>query len=169
MKDIELPQKLTNDFKVNLSIEDVLKHIEKLGSISQQGANGDQSITTNSLLNSSGDFNLITNDFSKPKNKLVNSKIMPEIAQSIKILKALPHFKESKLLYRWSKDPQSNEAFHQACDNKGPLLVFVKLENSAIFGGFSGMPWNSIGGWRKTKQSYIFSITDGKGREPVIC
>ena len=31
------------------------------------------------------------------------------------------------------------------------------------------MPWHKIGGWRKTKQSYLFSVTDGKGREPFIC
>ena len=31
------------------------------------------------------------------------------------------------------------------------------------------MPWDKIGGWRKTKQSYLFSISDGKGRDPFIC
>jgi hypothetical protein len=30
------------------------------------------------------------------------------------------------------------------------------------------MSWNKIGGWRKTKRSYLFSITDGKGREPFL-
>lgn len=42
------------------------------------------------------------------------------------------------------------------------------MNNGAIFGGFSGLPWHRIGGWRKTKASYLFSITDGKGREPFL-
>lgn len=35
------------------------------------------------------------------------------------------------------------------------------------------MPWDKIGGWRKTKHSYLFSISDGGqsggNREPFIC
>ncbi len=38
-----------------------------------------------------------------------------------------------------------------------------------IIQAFSGISWNKIGGWRKTQQSYLFSITDGHGREPFIC
>jgi len=85
-------------------------------------------------LNTSSDFSLITNNFAMPKNKIMNSKVLPEIAQSIKILKVLPHFKEANLLYRWSRDVQSNEGFHKACDNQGPLLIFVKLMNNSLFG-----------------------------------
>lgn len=50
------------------------------------------------------DMALVTNDFAKPKLKLLNSKILPEIAQTIKIMKVFPHFKESQLLYRWTRD-----------------------------------------------------------------
>jgi hypothetical protein len=77
---------------------------------------------------------MITNDFSKPKNKIGDSNILPEIVQTNSILKVLPQFKDSKLLYRFSKDIHSNEAFHHNCDNKGPLLVLIKLENNYIFG-----------------------------------
>lgn len=77
---------------------------------------------------------MITNDFSKPKNKIANSSILPEIIQTNSILKVLPQFKDSKLLYRLSKDVHTNEAFHNKCDNKGPLLVLVKLGNNIIFG-----------------------------------
>jgi hypothetical protein len=45
---------------------------------------------------------LTTDDFSKPKNKLGGSRILPEAAQAIKILKVLPHFKDSKIIYRWT-------------------------------------------------------------------
>lgn len=38
-----------------------------------------------------------------------------------------------------------------------------------VLQGYSGISWNKIGGWRKTKKSYLFSITDGRGREPFLC
>jgi len=64
------------------------------------------------------------------------------MAQTIKILKVLPHFRDSKLVFRWTplgngkgEFERSNVAFHRACDDKGPLLVLVKLNNNgAIFG-----------------------------------
>lgn len=115
MKDISLPQKLTNDYKVNINIDELSKIIEKLGTINTQLSETMLNSSMNNI--SSNDLSLITNDFSKPKNKIMNSKILPEIVQSIKILKVLPHFKESTLLYRWTRDIQSNEAFHQACDD----------------------------------------------------
>ncbi len=31
MKDIQLPSKLTNDYKINLNIDELAKHIDKLG------------------------------------------------------------------------------------------------------------------------------------------
>ncbi len=86
---------------------------------------------------------MTTDDFSKPKNKLGGSRILPEAAQSIKILKVLPHFRDSKLIYRWTAIIQkenalyerSNAGFHKLCDDKGPLLILVKLlNNNAIFG-----------------------------------
>ena len=36
MKDIQLPHKLTNDYKININIEDISKHIDKLGAINHQ-------------------------------------------------------------------------------------------------------------------------------------
>jgi hypothetical protein len=56
-----------------------------------------------STMSPGGEGNLITDDFSKPKNKLPGSRILPEAAQSIKILKVMPHFKDSKLIYRWTQ------------------------------------------------------------------
>ena len=44
----------------------------------------------------------------------------------------------------------------------------MRLETKHIFGAYSGESWSSIGGWRKSRESYIFSITDGKGRDPFI-
>lgn len=125
--------------------DELIKQIDNLGQItnSQQQQSDfimsklSKSFTQQLKQHESG----TTNDFSKPKNKLMNSRIMPEIAQSIKILKVLPHFKENKLLYRWTPEAasksheKSNQRFHECCDERGPLLALVKLVNSgAIFG-----------------------------------
>ena len=70
-KGIQLPHKLTNDFRVNLcTLDELLKGIEKLGTIETHNVNDNH---LESKL-------LITNDFAKPKNKLIGSKIVPEIA-----------------------------------------------------------------------------------------
>ena len=90
MKDIQLPNKLigrTSDLpKVNVQIsEDLIKNIDSLGTIQspQQATFTEQSkmpAGKTSLLNKSQDQSLITNDFSKPKNKLGGSRILPEMA-----------------------------------------------------------------------------------------
>jgi hypothetical protein len=126
MKEIRLPHKVTNELKVNVATDDLVRAIEKLGSIHTEAVN---------TFNTHGtDIGMVVNDFSKPKNKIVNSKILPELVQSIQIMKVLPHFKDIKLLLRLTEETPSNNLFHQNCDSKGPLLIFVKLDSKAIFG-----------------------------------
>lgn len=67
MKNISLPSKLTNDFKVNLNTEKVLKEIELLGNI--RSMNSDMISSGGGILESN-EADLMVNDFSKPKNKL---------------------------------------------------------------------------------------------------
>lgn len=117
MREVQLPQKLTKDYKISMNVEEVARQIERMGSVTFPGETNVFGGTMGQTMNMSADFSLITNDFSKPKNKIQNSRIIPEIAQSIKILKVLPHFKESTLLFRLSKETLNNEGFHQKCDN----------------------------------------------------
>ena len=72
MKDTSLPHKLTNEYKVQINIDEIQKYIDKLGVVNHQGQ-----------FDSPADLGQITNDFSKPKNKISDSKILPEIVQSI--------------------------------------------------------------------------------------
>ena len=46
---------------------------------------------------------------------------------------------DSKLLYRVSRDGEGPEIFHKYCDNKGPTIMFAKINNGYRFGGFSGI------------------------------
>jgi hypothetical protein len=145
MKEIQLPQKIQQDLpKISVLIpDDLLKQIDLLGTITSAEMNPLASKLGASLAKKLQNDNLTTDDFSKPKNKLGSSRILPEAAQSTKILKVLPHFRDSKIIYRWTSTivkesalyERSNAGFHKLCDDKGPLLVIVKLANNgAIFG-----------------------------------
>ena len=46
---------------------------------------------------------------------------------------------DSKLLYRVSRDGEGPEIFHKYCDNKGPTIMFAKINNGYRVGGFSGI------------------------------
>jgi hypothetical protein len=47
------------------------------------------------------------------------------------------------LCYRASKDGWSAKDFHKHCDNKGPTVVLVKV-NDFIFGGYTYQHWDGM-------------------------
>ncbi|GBC17668.1 hypothetical protein GLOIN_2v1474815 [Rhizophagus irregularis DAOM 181602=DAOM 197198] len=66
-----------------------------------------------------------------------------------------------KLLYRASRDGNTNTAFHEKCDNKGATIVIVKIKNSEqIVGGYNPLNWDSSGEYKLTYDSFLFSFTD---------
>jgi len=77
--------------------------------------------------------------------------------------------KEWKLLYKWTQDEQTNEEWHKKCDNKGPTVTVIRTKGGYIFGGYAHLPWTNSGGLKESKESFIFSLTDGKGRIPTQC
>ena len=100
----------------------------------------------------------------------MGSRILPEMAQTIKILKVLPHFRDAKLVFRWiplgngkGEFERSNIAFHKACDDKGPLLVLVKLNNNGAIFGVSIFDLNFL----RVSQEYLGarSVDGGKLRK----
>ena len=58
---------------------------------------------------------------------------------------------------------------HELVDNQGPILVLVQTKDNYKFGAFANRSWDQIGGWRKCKKSYLFSVSDGKLRRPFLC
>jgi hypothetical protein len=44
------------------------------------------------------------------------------------------------LCYRASRDGWRSQDFHQHCDNKGPTVALIKL-NNFIFGGYNDQNW----------------------------
>jgi hypothetical protein len=59
--------------------------------------------------------------------------------------------------------------FHEKCDNKGATIMFIKTNNGCIFGGYNPVSWLSDFCYSATDYAYLFSVTDGKGRQPVKC
>ena len=72
-----------------------------------------------------------------------------------------PHINiKTELLYRVSRDGDGPEIFHKYCDNKGPTIMFVKLNNGYRFGGYSGISWTSEGKCVKDKDAFLFSLNN---------
>ena len=61
------------------------------------------------------------------------------------------------------------QRFHMKCDNRGPTLMIVKANEGHIFGGFNPTSWVSEFMYSECDDSYLFSVTDGKGRLPMKC
>ncbi|RIA82799.1 hypothetical protein C1645_834779 [Glomus cerebriforme] len=76
-----------------------------------------------------------------------------------KISEYIPY--KFNLLYRASRDGNTNVAFHEKCDNKGATIVIVKVANSKqIVGGYNPLSWDSSNKWISTYDSFVFSFTD---------
>ena len=67
------------------------------------------------------------------------------------------------------RDGKSNDVMHDLCDNKGPILILAMTADGHKFGAYSGQGWDSVGGWRQSKKSFLFGLDDGKGRLPFVC
>jgi len=74
-----------------------------------------------------------------------------------------------ELLYKWTKDEKTELAWHQKCDNKGPTVTIIWAKGGHVFGAYAHLPWTTAGGWKESKESFIFSLTDGKNRQPYQC
>src|SRR5581483_3819265 len=65
------------------------------------------------------------------------------------------------LLYRASRDGNTDASFHKKCDNKGATIVVAKIQNSEkIVGGYNPLFWDSSNNWKSTNDSFIFSFAD---------
>lgn len=81
----------------------------------------------------------------------------------------LPQYKNYTLLYSLKQHGISNKTFHDKCDNQGPTLTIIVLQNGSIFGGYASKSWNNESGYLQAPGSFVFSITDGKKRAPMQC
>jgi len=74
-----------------------------------------------------------------------------------------------KLLYKWTKTDKTGQAWEKQCVGKSPTITIVWANNGHVFGGYVHKPWASDGGYEHTKECFLFSLTDGKNRQPYQC
>jgi len=74
-----------------------------------------------------------------------------------------------KKLYQASKDGWSSQKFHSLCDGKGPTVVFVKLTNKYVFGGYTKESWGSGARLVRDDTAFIFRLSDGTQLNPLKC
>eukprot|EP00357_Protocruzia_adherens_P016222 CAMPEP_0114977066 /NCGR_PEP_ID=MMETSP0216-20121206/3027_1 /TAXON_ID=223996 /ORGANISM="Protocruzia adherens, Strain Boccale" /LENGTH=748 /DNA_ID=CAMNT_0002338075 /DNA_START=104 /DNA_END=2350 /DNA_ORIENTATION=+ len=90
-------------------------------------------------------------------------------AQLMKQFKSLspPSFTSLKMLYSMSRHGISSHEFHKRCDGHANTVIVVKTGKDAVFGGYSDVAWSSESGQKASKETFLFSLTDGKGRKAV--
>ena len=74
--------------------------------------------------------------------------------------------KRFEVLYDAKVHGYSNATFHQKCDNIDGTVTLVTLQNGAKFGGYNPSRWTSEGVWKNIPNTFLFSLTDGKGSGP---
>ncbi|CAG8451899.1 11582_t:CDS:2 [Acaulospora colombiana] len=73
------------------------------------------------------------------------------------------------LIFRGSRDGFTGDDFHRLCDDKGPTLVVVKTnKGNQLIGGYAPKSWHSQNRWENGAGSFIFSLGDQNGRNPIL-
>ena len=115
-------------------------------------------------------------------SKIINANDAALIASWVDKKQGTPyHFKELpfkfKLIYHASREGFDIMNFHKNCDNKGPTVVVIKVQNSKdIIGGYNPLEWkmeddisiyDSFYNHKcETLNSFIFSLTNR--RNPIL-
>eukprot|EP00808_Paulinella_micropora_P030340 g9875.t1 len=97
---------------------------------------------------------------------------LPNMGQvDVAVLQEWVGHRELKLLYQASVDGWSSAIFHQKCDNQGPTVTLVRNNTGFVFGGYAALSWNQNEAYiaDNANRSFLFSLSDGKGRAPFKC
>ena len=71
--------------------------------------------------------------------------------------------KTYKLLFRGSRDGFRARVFHKLCDNQGSTLCLVQSDTNNVFGGFTSIPWKSVGEFKRSKgDTFVFKVNPKK-------
>ena len=80
------------------------------------------------------------------------------------------------LLYKGKDDGFLASEFHKKCDGKAQTLTVAKSHLDSRFGGFTTVPWDSTGAYKKDANAFLFSLTNnlklkenGAGTNSVYC
>jgi len=75
--------------------------------------------------------------------------------------------KEWSICYKASKDGWDASAFHRQANNVGPTLTIIQSSNNFLFGGYTTLNWTSSSGYAYDGKSWLFSLTNPSGAEPI--
>lgn len=64
----------------------------------------------------------------------------------------------TELLFRTKVDGDSVSNFHNKCNGKGATITFIKTTGGKRIGGFTMIPWTSLGNYKKDPDAFIFSL-----------
>ena len=111
-------------------------------------------------------------EFFKIRTGIIDSVILNKSPKRNEFLNKLYEWigeKKFELLYRGTRDGSKCEKFHNKCDEKGPTICLCKNEKGNIFGGYATSSWKSYqySKYEKTKNSFLFSLTNIYGIEPT--
>src|SRR2546421_12204947 len=73
------------------------------------------------------------------------------------------------LLLRGSRDGFTPSDFHRLCDNKGPTITVIKVQNTGqLVGGYTPAAWHSSAGqYEKAVGTFIFSLGNESGDDVI--
>ena len=105
----------------------------------------------------------------KPNGNIFNdSIILKKINNSINLIsngikvQLNKNIKNSKLLYRVTRDGNDRKIFHQKCDGFSNTLVVGEAKNGRIFGGFTTQKWDSSSGAKIDNYAFLFQLNEMK-------
>ena len=52
------------------------------------------------------------------------------------------------------------EAFHTACDHKGPTLVLIQCQDGVSYGGYTSLSWGCKKGYQTDTRAFLFRIAN---------
>ena len=119
----------------------------------------------------------------EPKKINISSSVIVTTSEQnnfiINRLKEVPQFKNKNfyfnLLYKGTRDGDKSRTFHNLCDNKNNIIVFVETTKNRKFGGFCSVGYKSEGGYQKDDTAFIFSLDKlkyynvKKGGDAIYC
>ena len=72
------------------------------------------------------------------------------------------NIKNTKLLYRVTRDGNNRAIFHQKCDGISNTLVVGEAQNGRIFGGFTTQKWDSSSESKVDNYAFLFQLNNMK-------
>lgn len=72
-----------------------------------------------------------------------------------------------ELLYKASRDGFDANTFHNRCDNKGRTITIIQSTKNYLFGGYTSVPWTSLGNYAVDSNAFLFTLTNPFNNPPT--